>query len=96
MKENYQNLIPLLILVVGKFFDRFLNIGLGLFMPFVFLHDFSKFFFNMGFILCDVKLRRTDVDGHNVDKIHKALKHALWYLTHQELEDFQTKFKAKG
>ncbi len=65
-------------------------------MPFIFLHDFLKFVLNMGSILCDVKLRRRDVDEHNVDKIHKVLKHALWYLIHQELEDFQTKFKAKG
>jgi hypothetical protein len=86
----------LLILVVGKFFDHFLNIELGLFVPFVFLHDFFKFFLNMGFILCDVKLRGRDVDEHSANKIHKALKHALWYLIHHELEDFQTKFKAKG
>jgi hypothetical protein len=90
---------PLVNFRCEHFFDRFLLIGVDLFMNIVFLQDFILF--NMIWVQCSVtfvmlNLRGRDVDQHNVGKIHRALEQAFWYLTHEELEDFRTEFKANG
>jgi hypothetical protein len=46
--------------------------------------------------ICDIELQGKDVDQHNAGKVHRALEQAFRYLTHEELKDFRTKFKAKG
>jgi hypothetical protein len=90
---------PLVKFRCEHFFYHVLLIGVDLFMNIVFLQDFILF--NMIWVQCSVtfvmlNLRGRVVDQHNVGKIHRALEQAFWYLTHEELEDFRTKFKANG